>query len=248
MCRLALLALGLVPLQIAVVAQSEPEHPAPVLTISLYAPFQPDSPVHIVGLEHSDREIWFDLSNTSDKGVTDVILGNFDTAPVGCAKDEWRFSSTAQRFPVRIGPHGLGTATRENAHYPEFAVHSAIQLGAAHFHSQVWIEGIYFEDGSRWPVDMSDFPYPCSTFDSKLVEAEPGTCRNFRAVLDALGRVNKVIFEPEGPEAPAEESSGVTVPHLRYSCRFEGTRSICRLPFDPDHLAQPPSRIAPQKN
>ena len=251
MVRLALLTLTLAPLQVAVVAQSAPEHTSPILTISLYAPFQADSPVHIVGFRHNAKEVWFDVSNTSNKVVTDIFIGSFDTAPVACARQELRSSGTVQRFPVRIAPHELGIATRENAYYPELVVRTSRMLGVAHFHSQVAVMGIYFEDGSiwhggEWPAEMSDLgpPYPASAFDPKLLETEPGTCSSFVEVVEALGRTNEVVFEAEGRSPP--EQTGVTVPHLNYSCRFDGPKAICRLPLDGDQIARP--RSSARKN
>lgn len=247
MVRLALLAVALLPLEIAAVSQSEPEHVSRILTISLYAPFQAESAVHIVGFRHNEKEVWFDVSNTSDRTVTDVFVGIFDTAPVGCARQEMRSSGTVQRFPVRIAPHGLAIAARENAYFPGLVVRTARSLGVAHFHSQVWVMGVYFEDGSiwhgsEWPAEMSDLgpPYPASAFDPKLLETEPGTCSSSVEVVEALGRTNEVVFEAEGPGAPPERT-GVTVPHLDYSCRFDGQKAICRLPLDGDQTARPGS-------
>ena len=247
MDRLCLLAAALLPLQIAVVAQQGPEHTTALLTISLYAPFQPGSPVHIVGFEHTEREIQFELSNASDRTVTGVIIESVARAPSGCAKEETgTISNNAQRFQVRIAPHGLGVATRENAYFPKLVVYEARSLGAARLHAQVAVIGVYFEDGSTWPVH---FPpagpsYASSLFDPRVVEAEPGTCINVAAVVEALGRTNEVVFEAEGPSPP--EQTGVTVPHLNYSCRFDGPKAICRLPLDGDQTARP--RSSARKN
>ncbi len=73
--------------------------------------------MHIVGFEHSQSEIQFVLSNTSDKPVVGVVIYRVDIAPAGCVElrsemDRGLRSVSGAGFELRIPPHGRAVASR----------------------------------------------------------------------------------------------------------------------------------------
>jgi hypothetical protein len=95
---------------------AKPDLP-PKLTVALYAPLQKESPVHIEGFEHSQSEIQFVLSSTSDKSVVGVVIDRVDISPVGCVElknemDRGIRGLSGASFELRIVPHGKAVASR----------------------------------------------------------------------------------------------------------------------------------------
>lgn len=231
-------ALALIVAVAPSVALGQAGNPAPVLTMSIDAPAQPDSPVHIIGFKNSRRELSFDLLNSSDKTVTSVILGNVSWIPSGCstANAEER-SMSHTRFPVRIGPHGSGAASSKYVHYPMVLISSARDLATAHLLTQFVVDAVYFEDGTTWPTALSSsVASELGPFDP-LSEAETGKCADIGAVVDALRPIEEVTFDHEGAAVGARGNP--SRPHMRYSCSLEGPKAICHMPLDKDSSSAP---------
>src|ERR1700684_4697356 len=57
----------------------------PIIHFSLYAPIQKDSPVQITRFDHTDSDLEFVLSNTSDKAVVAVTIGFMEIVPPSCS-------------------------------------------------------------------------------------------------------------------------------------------------------------------
>jgi hypothetical protein len=126
-----------------------------MIQFAFYAPPQKGSPVHIVGFEHTESEIQFVLSNTSDKSVVGVLIGRIESAPPGCATETRKnnLNSSGGRFQLLIPPHGNAELWegQGQAHYPKTAVYGARELGAAYLQAQFGVTGVFFEDGTTWP-------------------------------------------------------------------------------------------------
>lgn len=148
----------------------------PVITVAVDAPLQPDSPVHVTGFQHDQREIWFTLLNSSEKTVTSVILGNASWAPSRCTMVGNKLSRSHVRFLVHVGPHGSGVASSGYVHYPSALVNNARMLKAACMLTQIVVDAVYFEDGTTWPPALdSDLASAKGPFDLEHHEAEAGT-------------------------------------------------------------------------
>ena len=243
-------------------ARSARSAPAPILAISLFAPQQKETPVHVVGFQNDRSDVQFVLLNESDKSVIGVALGFVYIAPLGCtpqprAPDRTEDGYSAGGFPVRIAPHGqavttgvgapvIGAATPRTAlfHYPKMIVHVAQSAAAASIQSQVGVIGVWFEDGSTWPAHWPQSTPPNNQdlfFDRSLVEAEAGKCANVGAAENAIQSVKRVVFERESPQAIEQDGDKSTPPHLRFRCSLEGPTAICRMPLETDHTAPQPA-------
>lgn len=161
--------LGLTPL----LALGQSGNSAPVIHFSFYAPPQSDSPVHIVGFEHDESVIRFELSNTSDKSVVAVAITRVDIVPEGCSMEPSAEphrpakNSNPGGYKVNITPHGKGVAAKEGiqligtgasprySHEPRKVVESAKWAQAGYMQAQFGITGVLFEDGSSWPSQVA---------------------------------------------------------------------------------------------
>jgi hypothetical protein len=162
-------SLGLMPL----LALGQAGNSAPLIHFSFYAPPQPDSPVHIVGFEHDESVIRFELSNTSDKSVVAVAITRVDIVPEGCSTEPSAEphrpakNSNPGGYKVSITPHGKGVAAKEGiqligtgasprySHEPRKVVDSAKWARAGYMQAQFGITGVLFEDGSSWPSQVA---------------------------------------------------------------------------------------------
>lgn len=249
MYGMPILALLLGPLLGAAPVESDPGAVS-VINFSFYAPPQKDPPVHIEGFGHTDSEIQFVLSNASEKSVVGVLIGRTETAPPGCATEptKGRLGTSilsAGHFQVSISPHGKALLSGDQVHYPKTAVHAAQDLGAAYMQIQFGVTGVFFEDGTTWPEKIDGHYYP-DPFDPKLVEAEAGKCADVAAVVNALESIKQVVFEPGRPTVSNGEGEGAP-PHLRFSCRLEGPKAVCRLPMETARKPEPQPEGAEQR-
>ena len=220
-------------------AQSVRPAIAPVIQFAFYAPAQNDSPVLIVGFEHSKDEIQFVLRNTSDKAVSGIVITAVDIAPPGCAAEPRRFPLTLDsgaRLVSRIGPHGKGVASRPDSHYPRELVRTARLLQAASLQAQFGVIFVYFEDGTTWPAGSPKTRV--DPFDSALSEAEAGKCGDVAIVTNALESVEEVVFDRESSEASVPDHDKSALPHLFFRCSLEGPKAICRMPMATHHITQ----------
>jgi hypothetical protein len=220
---------------------AESRKPALVLTISISAPFQPDSPVHIVGFKHDQRELWFELSNSSGKAVTSVVVGNAFWVPLSCATEEHRetISSGHVRFLVHIGSHGGGVAFSKYVHYPTHFVWDAKSLKAACMMAQMVLDKVYFEDGTTWPagdlVVASNIPG-----DPAQPDPEVGIPIDVAGVINGLQSIENVVFDHKETSGPVDDKKG-TFPHLQYTCTIEGPKAVCYMPLEGDNSVPPAS-------
>jgi hypothetical protein len=233
MYRLAIFIVLLTPL----VATGQSAAGAPVIRFSFYALPQNDSPVNIVGFQHSESEINFVFSNASNKTVASVLIDRVEVPPPGCAggpkeEDSGTRILSGGRFLVHIPAHARAVLSGAQVHYPKTAVKGAQDLGAAYLQVQVGVTAVYFEDGSTWP-DPIDLHYR-NEFDSKLIEAEAGKCSDVSTVANALQSVKEIVFDREIPQAPDSEDEKIAPPHLRFSCSLEGPKAVCRMPLHKD--------------
>jgi hypothetical protein len=155
----------------------------------------------------------------------------------------------------RAGVFMIGKgASPINPHWPRMFVDTARWANASYMQLQFGVTGVLFEDGTAWPAQIaflstSDFdpekkssPAEATamsgvsnpdTFDPMLVKAEAGKCSEVTTVASALQLVKEVVFGPEAPLTPDPDDADSTIPHLRFSCSLDGSRAVCRLPFNP---------------
>lgn len=213
---------------------------APVVHFSFYAPPQNDSPVNIVGFQHTESELDLVFSNASNKTVASVLVDRVEVPPPGCATETNEGGPGSRilgggRFLVQIPAHGRAVLSGAQVHYPKTAVKGAQDLGVAYLQIQLGVTAVYFEDGSTWP-DPIDLHYR-SEFDSKLVEGEAGKCVDVAPVVNALKSVQEIVFEHEIPTTTGKGDDDEFVPHLRFSCSLEGPKAVCRMPPGRDRTA-----------
>ncbi len=161
-------ALLLAPL--LVVAAFGQSNSGPIIHFSLYAPTQKDSPVQITRFDHTDSDLEFVLSNTSDKAVVAVTVGFIEIVPRGCstAPSTEPYQSVvdahAGGFKVSVPPQGEGIAAKAGIHgngrpgYPDFPrrfVDNAKREKAGYMQVQIGITGVLFQDGTSWPAQVA---------------------------------------------------------------------------------------------
>jgi hypothetical protein len=131
-------------------------------------------------------------------------------------------------------PHLTGVTPQDASypHFPKSIVFSARDAGAAYMQVQFGVTGVYFEDGSTWPAQVSPGSNPSDPFNSELVEAEAGKCSDVPAVASALRSVKEVVFEHESAEGSNSDDNESVLPYLRFSCSLEGPKAVCRLPLE----------------
>jgi hypothetical protein len=251
MNRLAIFTFLLTRLLVA--ASSGQSDLPPKLTVALYAPLQKNIPVNIVGIEHDSSDIQFLVLNSSEKSVSSIIISRVNIAPLGCAVDQPGVgrdlgvrSGSGGRFLVPILPHGRALVPGKEVHYPKTTVYSARRAGAAYMQSQFGVTGVFFDDGTTWPVPI-DLHYRVDPFDPSLVEAEAGKCTDVAVVAKALESVQEVVFDRQIPAVPSKSDDAVAVPHLRFSCSLEGPKAVCRLPLESNLSAPHPQPEASER-
>jgi hypothetical protein len=232
----------------------------PVIHFSIFAPpLQPPTPtdasdrkapVHIAGFQNDRTAVRFLVSNDSDKPVVGVAISYFEVVPEGCGNEAWpkpgANGNRAGAFLVRIAPHdraltnGIGnplghSVTGPNPHDAKLTFQAAQRLHAAYVQVQVGVSGVWFEDGSTWPAHWQgeNPPGHSGPFNTTLIEAEAGKCPDTARTLNALQPIKEVVFGPEAPPTSDFDDSDTTIPHLRFSCSLDGSRAVCRLPFNP---------------
>jgi hypothetical protein len=168
-------------------------------------------------------------------------------------------------YELRIGPHEKAVASRIGifrvdqmppqtasyprltgvtpqgavpAGYPRSVVFTARDAKAGYMQVQFAVIGVFFEDGSTWPAQISDGEHQYH-FDPKLVEADAGKCADVANVANALQSVEEVVFERETASASDKSDDESVPPLLRFSCSLEGVKAVCRLPRETNHHASP---------
>jgi hypothetical protein len=133
-------------------------------------------------------------------------------------------------------PHLTGVTPQgaAYAHYPKAAVLGARDAKAGYMQVQFGVTGVFFEDGTTWPVHLSSVGLPAHPFAPTLVEDKGWKCADAASVANALASVKEVVFDHESPQASNNDDGGGP-PHLRFSCSLEGPKAICRLPLENVH-------------
>jgi hypothetical protein len=133
-------------------------------------------------------------------------------------------------------------------------VYVARTAGSAYMQVQLGVVAVYFEDGSTWPADWSAAGHPPShpyAFDPLLIKAEGDKCADaaaVAAVATAMKSVKDVAFAEQEPQALEPKDRTVLPPHLRFSCRLEGPKAICRMPLETDRRGPQPAARAAERN
>jgi hypothetical protein len=167
MHRTHILALLLTPLLVATALGQSSS--GPIIHFFLYAPTQKDSPIQIARFDHTESDLEFVLSNTSDKAVVAVTVGFIEVVPRGCsiAPSTEPYQSIVEAhaggFKVSIPPHGEGIAAKAGIHgnghpgyphLPERFVDNAKRAKAGYMQVQIGITGVLFQDGTSWPAQV----------------------------------------------------------------------------------------------
>lgn len=225
------------------VANSGPASP-PVIKLGMYAPRafywpdQADPPVRIVGFENNRSEIRWVLSNISGKAVTGVLIMHVMISPTTCSTRSMpgESASGGSRYQVFIPPHGQAILSRHIDHYPRMMVVMAQRWGTTYLQTQFGIDGVYFQDGTTWPMPFDSHSHGSSEpFDPELVKSAARKCFADAKVAAALDMVdvedvNGIVFERESPQAGDLDAEHGVIPQLHFSCTLEGGKAICHMP------------------
>jgi len=188
----------------------------PVVKLAVYAPaafHQPDqqpAPVRIVGFENSRTEIRWVVSNTSDRAVDSVIIKAAWAPPPGCAKKNGHGDGSengGSRYMVFIAPHGTAVISRDE-HYPWRLVHSARDWPTPYLQVQFGVIGVFFRDGTTWPIPIEDSPHTVF-WDPKLLESAARNCSEDADVERAWNLID--ISDSEGVVFDIESSQAATL-------------------------------------
>jgi len=206
------------------------EGPAPVINISLLAPEQKDSPLHILSFEYKVDSLQIVLSNASSKSVVGAAIVGVMAVPPGCVTDATKSSGTGtiggSIYPLRIGPHETRVTAREGSPFgPAGLIMFARDFSAGgYLQVQVRVLEVDFADGTRWREDKSQ-----ALFDSSVVEADSGKCPNADRVAKALTYIKQVKFDLnlEREKSADGDSRGGGIPRLSFACTLEGTKAVC---------------------
>jgi hypothetical protein len=228
-----------------IVGASPKDAAAPVISFSIYAPVQKESPVHIVGLRYDKLSMQFALSNDSDRSVVDAKIVAVAAAPPGCPTDPNRSDLNtdlrigADNVPqVIIGPHQSVTFPREHGFIvpvlpPQILVDNARHLAASYLNVQVEVVEVDFANGTKWTRHERDDERPYGIylpFDPLLVDADARKCADVADAIRALNTTDGVRFDRR-VEKPSYGDDGVSTPsRLFFSCRLEDSKVVCPLP------------------
>jgi hypothetical protein len=153
MNRLGILTFLLAPF----VAGASPDAAAaPVISISVYAPVQKDSPVQIVSFLYDEHGVQFTLLNASDKLVVGVEIVGISIVPPGCAAVPPEGNSTfgvgySHRLRIRSGERRVVTERDEGYSLPaSLLLGLAGHLKAAYLQVQVGVVRADFVGGTKW--------------------------------------------------------------------------------------------------
>lgn len=202
---------------------------APMVSISVNAPVQNDSPVHIVGLRYDEGFIELTLSNASEESVLGIAILGVQGAPPGCAAEPRRFvDSGGSAVSLPIGPHKRVVISRLNNVIPgaSVLVLDARHLAAASLQFQVGVVEVDFANGTKW-TRRPRYLYR-TPFDSALLNSDAGKCPDAPVVTRRLARIDGVRFD-RGVTAPSSQGDGEggVQPRLFFSCSLEGSKALC---------------------
>jgi len=204
---------------------------APTLSISIYAPVQNDSLLHIVGFRYDEHGVQFALSNASDKSIIGAAIVGFYLMPPGCPPAPGKLNLTSSGesvYRMRIDPRKRAFTPREDS-FPVWAlVGTASKMDVAHLQVQFGVVDVDFADGTKWRPHEE---LPRTPFDPSLADADAGKCFAAAAVTKALSMIDGVTFD-HGVEKPSygkDEGEGAP-PSLLFGCRLEVPKAVCSLP------------------
>jgi len=226
MCRVSVVTFVLALIMAGVSSSAQV---APVINISIYAPIQADSPVHIVGFHYDEGSLELALSNGSDKAVAGIAVVGLEVVPPGCAVEPGKLINVGGSVEaVPIDPHERVVQSRDNSHLPAaLLVLEAKRLDAASLEFQVGVVEVDFADGTKW-TRRPRYLYR-TPFDTSLANADSGICSDAATITKALKIVDGVGFD-RGIEKPSYKNDGGSAPpRLLFSCRLENSKAICPL-------------------
>ena len=219
------------------VTASATDASVPVVSFSIYAPAQRNSPVRIVGLRYDKLSLRFALSNDSDQPVVGLRLLAVSVAPPGCPADAKRpfingYSSAGTDHDPQtlIGPHEKRVVIPGEGWLllpVDVLVHDARDLAASYLHVQVEVDEVDFADGTKLRLHDEGLHAP---FDPSLVQQDAGKCSGDAGITGALRMTDRVGFDRAAEKPSYEESGGIAPPRLFFSCRLEGSEAFCPMP------------------
>ena len=212
------------------------------LSISIVAPMQDDSPVHVVGLRYQEGHVTVALLNASDKPIRAVAIVGLAIVPPKCASGPTSLVDVGGYLtPLRIESHEkVFMLPSADPVFPiGVLVSEARRLGAAVLHFQVGVVEVDFADGTKWRPHEE---LPRAPFDSSLASADNGMCIDSAAVTaitKALEMTDGVRFDSTVEKPSYEENDrGSATPRLDFRCRLEKSKAVCPLPTWPPEPAE----------
>jgi hypothetical protein len=215
--------------------------PTPVITFSIHAPAQKDSPLHIVGLQYDKISVRFTLTNDSDRSIVNATIIAVSIAPPACPSDPNRpYMNThfligpTNVSQVLLGPRQKGVVLPQEHGLvspilpPTILLHNARHLAASYLHVQVEVEEVDFADGTKW-TRHDEPPYLHPPFDSSLVDNDAASCLD---AAQGLSIPDDVIFGGRVEmlsHGEVSEGSEGSVPRLLFSCSLDGPKVVCPL-------------------
>lgn len=204
----------------------------PVISFSIYAPLQKDSPVRIVGLNYGEHGVQFTLSNVSERATVGVALTGIIIVPSACLAVQGHVPSfmSLGNAKFRLGPGEKRLTTTRDGYGlpPQTLVGNAGHLQAAYLQIQVGVVEVNFADGKNWKADEELRPAPTRPIDPSLAAADVGKCSDAPAVIRAL-RATEGVKLDRGVEKVSygDDPGGSAPPRLFLSCTLGGPIATC---------------------
>ena len=204
-----------------------------VITFSVYAPAQAESPLHISKIEYNQSNFQMTVSNASDKPVVGVaivgLVGTTHSCKIGSVKAMALGGSVR---PLTIPPHESNVTSQHNSPFNVSAVvMSAKDFGAGGIlHLQVGIVEADFADGTKWiwKPNLKREEVMGALFDASLVGADGRTCPDLETMSKALEELHGVVFDSRITTLSSTGADRTTgMPQLSFSCTLRGPRAVC---------------------
>ena len=208
---------------------------SPVITISVYAPEQAESPLHILRIKYNVDGLQMLVSNASGKQVVGVAILGVTGVPRGCQVDEHALIGIGGSvLPLTIRPRESALAEGNSSPSgPAGLVLDAKHSGADGFlHVQVGVVEVDFADGTKWILkpNLRREEVFGALFDPSLVDADGRTCPDLARTSKALEEFNgRIRFDSRlaATQSSAGGDSATGLPQVRFSCTFNGSEAVC---------------------
>jgi len=204
------------------------------ITISVYAPEQAESPLHVSKIQYNVDGVQMVVSNASGKDVVGVAILGVAGVPRGCKVNEHGYIGVGGSvFPLTIRPHESALTSGNSSPFNTASLVMAAKHSSAggFLHVQVGIVEADFADGTKWiwKPNLRREEVFGALFDPSLLDADGQTCTDISTMSKALEEFNgRVRYDPRfASPSPAGEDGATGLPQVLFSCRFDGSEAVC---------------------